>query len=164
MITDSDGVPITVVTAKELQAVAPATTPLDRASTLPAGVIVGRDEAMRTFTEVKLVERLLIRSGGAAAAAVLGEGNTVVGVLPREQITEYITSGDYVMPPAHMREGGGGPAPGPGDSTLGGSHQTPAGRIRCRMCGYVNTVPYLDPDNPPECANTAPGRHTLRLI
>lgn len=51
----------------------------------------------------------------------------------------------------------------PSGDLLGGSHQTPLGRLKCLECGFINVVAFIDEDNLPACQNPEKPPHILRL-
>lgn len=89
--------------------------------------------------------------------AVDHEGD-VVGVVPVEVLDDYLGAGHYLPPPTVM-----GPGGHPGDVHVPGDPRLPRARIRCRACGFVNTLTFFDRDKPPECRNGEMGPHVLEV-
>lgn len=48
------------------------------------------------------------------------------------------------------------------DGNLAGNPVPKPASVLCKSCGTVNSVPFVDPHNPPDCANRPP-QHKLKV-
>lgn len=44
---------------------------------------------------------------------------------------------------------------------LGGDIVLGQGRVKCKACGFINKLNFIDPNHLPDCQNSAPPVHTL---
>jgi hypothetical protein len=175
VVLDQDGAPVALVVAEDLEQAANKGMPslLSSLAGLPATVIVGSEVEMQKLADS---EALTLFDVGARGAVVLDDEG-VVGILPVETIDEYLGSGEYKPAPETM-----GPSAKAADTGLGGSHQSPSGRVTCAAdvvlggdvkldlgkptcvkCGYTNEIFFLDENNLPACQNPDLPSHTLKL-
>jgi hypothetical protein len=157
IVVDSGGSPVALVSAEDVKQAASQGVALlkDSLANLPPVVVIGSEVTMQALAESSTMTLFDI---GARGAVLLDDANTIVGVLPLDAIDEYLGSGAYELLIKTM----GSPS-NVGDANLGGSHQTPVGKVICKACSFVNTVTYLDKKRLPACQNPNVPSHTLKL-
>jgi len=156
VVLDQSGTPMALVVVEDLERAVSRGAPslLHPSANLPPTVVVGSEVQMQQLVESGA---MTLFDAGAPGAVVLGDEG-VIGVLPVEAVDEYLGGGEYELPTRTM-----GPSAKAGDTGLGGSHQTPVGKVTCAECGFVNTLSFLDEENLPDCQNPEKPTHTLRL-
>jgi hypothetical protein len=149
VVVDGRGRPVALVTDEDLAraVTAGAATLLDPKAELPPTVVVG---AGRDIGEVAGSQFMGFANLGARGLVLLDDaGAGVVGVVSFGALVAAASAGPLVL---SATSGGG---------ALGGDPTTPRAEVKCKTCGHVNTVPFIDRHHPPECQNTADGLHPL---
>ncbi len=155
VVLDSKGLPVALVAPEDLKRAADRSVPMlkDPSSGLPPTIIIGSEVEIQTLVQS---EALTLFSAGTRGVVVM-ENREVVGILPAEIIGKYIRKSELTT--IKSLKG----VPGIVDTELGGSITAPLGRIRCSVCGFTNTVSFIDEINLPQCQNPAKPSHTLVL-
>ena len=179
VVVGEDGAPVSLVTPEDV----------DRAGlfggetlgapevALPPTVVVGRGADVSSLRK-PLVARFF--GLGSRGVVVLGASDEVVGVLgfgalyarllEEEEVDVAAVCGAlagetlcFQFTPAYLASWQlvGALESGAVAVVLGGSHTTPYGKVKCRACGYENTVQFLDNAHLPPCKNPAAPAHPL---
>lgn len=175
VVVGEDGAPVSLITAEDLRraALLGGATLGEPEVMFPPTVVVGRSVKLSQLRKPLLVRFFGLGSHGAV---VVGDSDKVVGVLgfdvllltPLEEEEEsdaywanyFQLTNNYFATFSTINEVELG-AVLVGVSALGGSHTTPYGKVKCRACGYDNTVPFLDDAHLPACQNPAIPAHPL---
>jgi hypothetical protein len=157
IVVDENNKSIALVVAEDLKRAANsgASSLLHPKSGLRPTVFVGCEVKMQDLAKPEV--KTLFKVGARGAIALDDEGN-VVGVLPVEALNQYLESTPVERTIGELALSGAA-----GDTGLAGSHQLPVGTVICATCGYLNRVPFLDPDYLPTCKNPNPPSHTMKL-
>jgi hypothetical protein len=126
----------------------------DPSSGLPPTIIIDSGAEMRTLVQS---EAMTLFSVGARGAVVM-ENSEVVGILPADIISKCIINSE--LPASKSLKG----IPSNVDAQLEGEITAGLGRIHCSVCGFTNTVSFIDEENLPQCQNPANPSHTLKLL
>jgi hypothetical protein len=155
VVVDSNGTPIALILGEDLeQAIKSKIQSLkDLLASLPLMVTVGSEVEMKELFTVTT----LFDIGGATGAVVLGD-KEIVGVLPAENVKEFLCN-EFEISSNEMDLNLFGNA---NDALLGGEHQTPLGSVICLKCGFCNSINFLDRKNLPVCQN--PEKHSHKLV
>lgn len=155
VVVNSTGTPIALIQVEDLEQAIKRKTPSlkNLLANIPLMVTVGSKVEMKEFFKVAT----LFDIGGANGAVVLGD-EEIVGVLPAENVKEFLCS-EYEISSNEMDWDLFGNA---NDSVLGGIHQPPRGSVICLECGFNNSLDFLDRKNLPFCQN--PDRPSHRLL
>lgn len=177
VVVGPDGAPVSLVEAEDLSraALLGGETLGAPNVALPPTVVVGRAVELEQLSR-PIVARFY--GLGSRGAVVLGDGGEVVGVLGLDSLllqqadpegdtplcfdfsNGYL--GSWASPEVLLTAsaiGAGGGAAG----ALGGAHTTPYGKVKCRSCGFDNSVAFLDNAHLPPCRNPAEPPHPLGL-
>jgi len=155
VVLDSKGIPVALVASEDLKRAADRNIPAlkDPSSGLPPTIIIDSEVEIRTLIQSGVLPLLNVGARGA----VVMENGEVIGILPKDIIIKCILNSESS---ATKKMKG---IPGIMDTELEGSITAPLGRIRCSVCGFTNTVSFIDEDNLPQCQNPPKPSHTLVL-
>nr|WP_255680697.1 CBS domain-containing protein [Methanosarcina sp. DH2] len=156
VVVDSNDTPIALVLVEDLEQATKRKIPSlkNLLANIPLMVTVGSEVEIKEFFKVAT----LFDIGGASGAVVLRD-EEIVGVLPAENVKEFLCSG-YEIPSNEMDWNLFGNS---NDSVLGGIHQLPRGSVICLECGFNNSLDFLDRNNLPFCQNPDKPSHKLLL-
>ena len=173
VVVGPDGAPVSLVVAEDLHraALLEGETLGAPNVALPPTVIVGRAVELDQLWR-PIVARFY--GLGSRGVVVLGNGGEVAGVLGLDSLLlqQARPEGDTRLC-FHFSNGYLGSWASPevlltasaigAGGALGGAHTTPFGKVKCRSCGFDNSVAFLDDTHLPPCQNPAEPPHPLGL-
>jgi hypothetical protein len=152
VVADADGTILGTVLAPDLADA--HTGSLASWPKLPATVEVRADLTFAELADSPVMPLLLL----GVTTLVLTRAGEPVGVLPVQQVSDYLASGAHPLTGNAM-----GPAGASADGALPGRVRLGAAHVACTHCGYRNTILHWNPRRPPRCANPDREPHDLRL-